>query len=640
MEGAILGYLQFDGSNPMTRTLKRICTTVLLVGFIAGMRVPCLGQLASTHMNLYSGKHTGHETRKGVGPTRWLPRPEYPLSSTDIQLRQAKLDAGNSTEYSSWLEGNHVAKAEGIDPPIGLNWRANETINGTPPDNSIAISNGGIVVSADNNSLDYFNDSGDSLLRVRLDTLLKDTIFSQAPFDPMVEYDFEHDRFFIAFVHGFHSSVSKMVLLVSKTNDPRDGWWEYGFQARDSANSDKWLDYATIGHNRENIFVACLLLRDSTNSLVGNRMTRISIQSVLNGGNPQYAMYYNVRDGNGNIATAISPSSIGQIGDYSGRMFFVSSEGFGGNQVHLYKFHQGGVVDTIESFAVNTSAYSIPLDANQLGSTQLLRTGDCKVRSSFYLNGQVHYVFSSDIGQGFCGISYNRIDVSSMTNTRDTWGLSGTFAYGYPSVASFGTDSTDPSVMICFLRSGQTIYPQVCVVNYDGSWSPNSKIVHNGQGPVDISPGDLERWGDRTGICRRFNALDPGIWLSGHFGAGPAINQYGVDSSWTTWVAEIGDGRTVTSPPQSINPTRRMVIFPNPTQGSVSIELQGEFVRDQHILIMDLAGQVVREISIPVSGKRHFLISLEASDMHLPSGTYFVHHLEYPTLHEKLVVLR
>jgi Secretion system C-terminal sorting domain len=595
------------------------------------------GHVAASYANSYVTSSHTCQASSHAGESRRLPTLPRPITADEHNLDALKEIMGQ--KGLALENGIAASKTNGIDPPIGVNFGANQTITGTPPDNSIAISNAGLIISADNNMLDYFNENGDSLLRVRLDTLLKDTVFSLAPFDPMVEYDFERDRFYLVFGHGFASPVSKLVLLISKTNDPRNGWWEYAIPAIDSINHGIWMDYPVLGHNRENIFVSTMMLQDSTDAFVGNQIMKFDIASGLNGGNLSYQTFYNVKDGNGAVPRVIIPASLGQSGNYSKEMYFVSSEATGGDQVHLYYFHAGVTADTIESYAINTATYSLPLDANQLGSTEMLRTGDCKVRSAIYLNGRVHFVFGFDIGQGYCGINYNILDITSKTNTHYTWGLAGTFDYAYPSVASFGVDSTDASVMICFLRSGTSIYPQVCVVNFDGSWSPNSKIVRNGQGPVDISVSNRERWGDKTGICRRFNGLSPGNWLAGQYGAGPSVNPFGVDSSWSTWVAEIGDGHTVGQDGVTEVVSFSIVVYPNPFSGVVTMAFDGYAPKGHSIEIVDLTSRVLFKMKIPYSQEGKPSLSLDNSQMKLAAGTYFVRIHENPRYYEKVVVL-
>lgn len=300
----------------------------------------------------------------------------------------------------------------------------------------------------------------------------------------------------------------------------------------------------------------------------------MEIATALNGGNLNYETLYNVKDGNGNTPFVIVPASIAQTGTYSKEM---------------------------------------------------------------YLNGKVHFAFDFDIGQGYCGINYNILDVSSHVNSHHSWGLAGTFDYAYPSLASYGVDSTDSSFMVCFVRSGATIYPQVCVVNFDGTWSPNSKIVHNGLGPVDISVTNLERWGDRTGICRRYNAVNPGNWLSGHYGTGPLTNQYGLDSCWSTWVAEIGDGPSIGMEGVAGGEELSMLVYPNPAYDHVTIQLMEYKAKGHSLELVDLTGRVLFRETLPSMLSLNQQVVLYRKHLKLAAGTYFVRIHENPRYHEKVV---
>ena len=50
-----------------------------------------------------------------------------------------------------------------VNPTIGTNFEANSSLVGTPPDNSMAISNGGYIVTANNDGIASYNASGSFL---------------------------------------------------------------------------------------------------------------------------------------------------------------------------------------------------------------------------------------------------------------------------------------------------------------------------------------------------------------------------------------------------------------------------------------------------------------------------------------------
>ena len=104
-------------------------------------------------------------------------------------------------------------------------------------------------------------------------------------------------------------------------------------------------------------------------------------------------------------------------------------------------------------------------------------------------------------------------------------------------MASYASTTTDPSVMITYLRSSSSVFPEVRVANCDATMQWSSGVqVKNGETFVDIISGD-ERWGDYSEMARRHNAPTPTVWLAGCYGA----NISGVmNNTWKTWVAEVG----------------------------------------------------------------------------------------------------
>lgn len=605
-----------------------------------------MGQAASTFHNTDPSGPYVVPAGKPSSPRRPIANEERPFRKDEYELQTLKQriqDALSFAPQQTIMSAKSEGMAAGIDPPIGVNFRGNQTIGGTPPDNSIAISNGGIIVSADNNSVDFYSELGDSLIRIKTDTLYMDSSITSILFDPNVEYDFNTDRFYLSYAHGNTSQLSKIALLVSKTNDPRDGWWEYFIPAIDSLQSGYWMDRPIMGHNNRYLYFGCTTSDDSGLGLVGNRIFQIEISSILSGGPMSYKSWLDVKDGNGLVAFQIMPASAGQVGGYGPDFYFISTERTGGDQVHLYHAFHNGQADTITATAINTSTYSFPLDADQLGFSDKLGTKDCRAQDAMYLNGKIHYVFHFNIGNYYSGISYNQIDLQGLAHTRDTWGLPGTFYYAYPALASYATDSTDESVMISFVRSGATIYPQACVVNYDGGWSPTTKIVKNGNGYVDTQPATVERWGDYTGICKRYNSLSPGVWMAAHYGFGQTPNQYGNSDTWSTWIAEIGDGHSVGQQDGHLSSIAQLLVHPNPVSETFNLTLVAAPAalrgNSLEVVIADLSGKVMFNTNMERNANGTASVSVSVRELGLAPGVYLISSPSRLFRDEKIMVV-
>jgi hypothetical protein len=172
-------------------------------------------------------------------------------------------------------------------------------------------------------------------------------------------------------------------------------------------------------------------------------------------------------------------------------------------------------------------------------------------------------------------IVYEKIDVQTGIKTRATWGFVGNSHYAYPNICSFGKTATDESAMLSFLRAEPTLYPEVCVVNFDGGFSTSSTVVKQGSGYADLLNSTNERWGDYTNIQRKYNTSTfPVAWLVGSYGYGDSTNNYygnanGITNGWNAYIAEIGNIGVGLR--EGYNKTK-IKLFPNPTSDVLYIE--------------------------------------------------------------------
>jgi hypothetical protein len=318
-------------------------------------------------------------------------------------------------------------------------------------------------------------------------------------------------------LHGSTASTSKVIICFSKSNNPQNGWWTYKITGN-PLNNNCWFDYPSVGVSNNEIYVTGNLF--VTNGSFNQSIVYQIPKAAGYAGNNLNWQYWANLSSTPYTATSLVPASYGFQGNYGPGIYFVSSRSSGDNRIRLWDLtNDMGNNPQMNSYTINTTSYSPSADAAQLGSTDKLDNGDCRIQNAFYLNGIVHFVFHSDVGSGWNGINYNRLTVSNATNLSSTFGLVGSYDYSYPAVAPFSTSLSDKSVMIAFLRSSASIYPQVRVINCDNNlqWS-SSTLVKSGETFVNFLSGD-ERWGDYTGISRRHNSSTPKIWLAGCYGA-------------------------------------------------------------------------------------------------------------------------
>jgi hypothetical protein len=521
---------------------------------------------------------------------------------------QAKLDSYQPTE-----EPPNTERA--VHPAIGTNFEANWSLEGTPPDNTLAISNGGYIVTANNDGIEYYTSSGSFLYFDYWPDFFNDNSLTASIFDPKVIYDSGSDRFVLVTLHGSNANTSKVLVCFSKTNNPQDGWWVYALTGN-PLNNNCWFDYPGLGVSNNEIYI-------TGNLFQGNSFNQAVLYQIPKA--PGYAgnsldwQYWSDLINDPYDAFALVPASYGYEGNYGPGIYLVSNESSGSNAIRFWDLtdDMSGVPE-LNTYLISTTVYSPAADALQSGSNDQLDNGDCRIQSAFYLNGIVHFVFHSDIGEGWNGINYNRLNTGSFTNQSAILGLQGSFDYAYPAVVPFSTSQNDKSVMIAFLRSSEDIFPQIRVVNCDNNmqWSP-STLVKEGETFVDFLNDD-ERWGDYTGIARRHNSSGGRIWLAGCYGAD--IPSQSMNNTWKTWVSEVYAGATVGLAEQTA--IRNFSVFPNPAYDMVNILFTTDLVELTTISLYDVEGRMIKVLykDTPRVGENRLTFNKGA----LPAGAYLV----------------
>lgn len=506
----------------------------------------------------------------------------------------------------------------GSDPVIGVGFEANWMQEGSPPDDAMAISNGGKVVTANNDGIEYYNSNGQFLYVSKWADFFNDGTLTGSIYDPRVIYDSGADRFIMVVLHGSTATTSRLLVCFSKSNDPMSGWWYYKLTGN-PLNNNCWFDFPSLGVSTNEIYVSGNLYTSGNNNYNQSVIYQINKTSGFTGQNLNWQYWDKISAGI-EIGFTLVPLSYGHSGNYGPGIYLVSSESGGGNSVKLWDITNDiGGNPELKSYTINTTIpYEPSPDAGQKGSSVGLDNGDCRMQSGFYLNGIAHFVFHSDIGNGWNGIYYSRLNVSDLSIKSSTFGLVGSFDYSYPAVASSSTQVTDASVMIGFLRTSDQIFPEVRVVNCDNDmqWSA-STLVKAGETFIRIFDG-TERWGDYTGISRRQNSASGRIWLSGSYGARISSS---VPNAWKTWVAEVySDQSTSTTQVESINIESK--VYPNPATDRFHVNFELDTKEVVTIQIVDLNGKVVKLLyeDMPKTSKNILSFNKDA----LTAGIYFL----------------
>lgn len=559
------------------------------------------------------------ETNRVSADRNWLPilsskcirKTHNSPEEENIRLIKAEKTHTKLEQYKKNKTGIEKTSATG-GPVIGTNYLGNPNDGHSPMDNSIAISNDGWIVSVANTTIEFDDINGNN------------TYFNTIPLffnfngitvtcDPVVIYDSGADRFIIfAQECSGNSANSYLLIAFSKTNNPNDGFWKYQLTGNPKNNS-KWFDYPKLAVSTNELYISGNLFSNGLNPTFSEA---ILYQIEKNNGYSGANINWQYWTGIGGAPFTLLPVSYGHAGNYGPGCFLVSTRtNTNNNSFNFYDLTDDMAAsnEQLNYYAVPTTPYSPAGDASQFGTSIMLDNGSCRALSGFYLNGIIHFVFHCDVGGGWNGINYNRFDLNAQSNQSSKFGAVGIFDYSYPSVASFASSPSDPSVIINFGSSGPSIYPEVRAVHVDNNlnWS-NTTLVKSSESFVTLTSTVTERWGDYTGIARKHNASIPTVWLNGMYGTSSNL--------WNTWIAE------VFSSPVGINEKKKVTVpskvFPNPIIELFSVEFELEKALELTIYIKDVQGKVVKEL---YKGQGNAGInSFTFNKANLANGTYFL----------------
>lgn len=438
--------------------------------------------------------------------------------------------------------GITAGKTTAVNPVMGTNFAGQLNSGMSPLDNSIAVSDSGYIVSVSNSRIAFYRSNGTSLYNNSLAAFMP---FGGTPVsNPVVLYDTRANRFIMVCQQYPIIDTGKIFICFSQTAIPTGGWWCYALRGN-PAGGGSGFDFPRIAVNDSELFVTGnLYAAPGTSSTYFEKPIIFQMDKLAGySGASMSSIYYPFIFGN---PFSILPVSDGQTSGITTGMKLIATTDTGGSYITTMSITgHWSAFPSISYSSASTSAYRPAADARQLGSSALLDVGDCRALSGFLLDGKIHFTFNTDAGSGYCGINYNRLNVAAGTNVSTTLGATG-FDYAYPSVVSYATTTTNPSVIIGFGRTGSTIYPEIRAVNCDsvGAWSATT-LVKSSVSYAGSTTG-VTRWGNYTGTARRHNSAAPSVWMNGMF-ANTAHN-------WDTWVAEIHDAITTPCVPTTTTP--------------------------------------------------------------------------------------
>jgi hypothetical protein len=475
-------------------------------------------------------------------------------------------------------------------PVVGASFQGNAFNNGTPTDNEVAIANNGQLISVQNSSVFRYNtNSGSTLGVVSLTSFFNPLGVTAGKYDPKVLYDPQANRFILVCLAGSSSSNTHILVGFSNSDSANGTWNLYEFPGN-PFNDTLWTDYPMIAVNNNELFITVNLLHDNQpwqTGFVETIIWQVNKWDGYDGDSLRTELHSGINT-NGRPVRNLCPVEAGGMITSSSGMYFVSDRNLDASNDTIFLVHVSDTANsptqsvTVTMLESNLS-YFAPISADQPGAGGNLQTNDARILGAFMENNLIQFVCSTlDTTTGNTGIYHGVIQNPSASPTITSYIYADTsMDYGYPNIAWAGYNNTDNTSMIIFLHANDSTNPGFSVLQTDaaGDFSPRT-LVKAGLGPVSLISGD-ERWGDYTGIQRRYDAGGT-CWVNGYYGL--------ANGAHATWVAEVGRSGDVSI--QQPDAATEHAVYPNPFAENINITFAITERKHIRFVVYDMQGRM------------------------------------------------
>lgn len=515
-------------------------------------------------------------------------------------------------------------------------FQGNLSGSSTPNDNSLAISNDGYLISAINSTLWFYDTNADTLMRnVTLYHFMQPLNLSGSKYDPKVIYDNEADRFILVYLNGTSSNNSATVTCFSTSGNPMDPWNIYVIPGN-PLNDTSWTDYPAISINKNDFFLTGNLLISGMGvtwqlSFKQTLIWQVDKMSGYNGDAAlNFTMWKDIEYGGRRIRN-LHPVRSGR-GVHDTDQYFISNRNFslGTDSIFLVRISDsqlsGNAQISVEHLTSNKQ-YHLVVDAPQADG-QWLATNDCRVLGAIKEQEIIHFVGNTtDTLSGNSAVYHGRIDLTDRSCTGHIVADS-VLNFGYPNIAYTGVEHGEEECVIVVEYTSPVHNPGVGAFYFDtlGTYHP-LVVLRTGDSTINMLSDQLERWGDYSGIQRKYN--EPcHVWMSATYGTSLRKN-----ATWISRVQVADTCRALPVPPPPPSDTVIYqgpftgVIFPNPAKDMFQFAFTIDQDEQTEISLYDAGGRRVKDLLRDELRAGEYLFSFYTG--YLASGIYI---LEVKTL--------
>lgn len=538
---------------------------------------------------------------------------------------------------------DHVNRNAATAPDIGQSFEGNEAGNSVPMDNSMAISNDGILISTINSNIWMYdvNNNNELLYSASFNSFVNFSLGFPSKYDPKIIYDPIEDRFIFVFLYGNTPAVSKIIVSFSESGNPLGDWSIYELPGNPFDNN-RWTDYPAISQNAEDFFITANLIIPGEpwqTGFDGTIVWQIPKSSGYNGDEELETSLWSAITYDDQLVRNVNPVD-GEMTFDDNNMFFLSNRNFALANDTIFLIEVTNTVTSGEAeltlqALVSSDEYFLAPEARQ-PNDHTFDTNDSRVLGAVLFDNSIQFVQNClDSLTGVTGVYHGIIE--DVYGTPQVSGNIISFPVedidlGYPNISHIGESGGDENTLISFVHSGPNDFAGTSCVLYDEFTDEYSErvVLKEGDDYVDVLFGVYERWGDYSGSQPMYNA--PGtVWIAGSFGTEQQRNG--------TWIAELGvSGQFVGLEDGDNNTGITATPFPNPASNMVSVNLELPKTTLANIYLYNSSGQMVTQLFGDRIKSGRNLLSFDVSS--LSPGQYFVNVTteDGSQLTEKLIV--
>lgn len=434
------------------------------------------------------------------------------LAKNDLKLKSQLKSALNSGQEISLGQDFDLVRYAG-------NGNMYELYGGIPNDNTIAVSNGGIVLASINSFVYAYDLNNDTTIfanqRISLAAMVSGVTGGHY-FDPKIIYDPISDRFILVLLKDSNPATNEIIVCFSTTNNPNDPWNVY-YLPGNPLNNNRWTDFPAIALTKDKLYFTGNLIVPGEpwqTGFDGSIIWEIPIaEGYLGATSLNTELYNDIRHNGSFVRNLHAVQGAEGIAD---KMYFLSNRNFDISNDSIFVLDIEETADSnylyVNVYQSNIS-YGVPPNARQQDTdtsdvTSGLQTNDARVLGAIKFNDEIQFVGNTmNPATGFCGIYHGTISTLSSNPSITASIIGDTIKdFGYPNIAFTGNEVCDKEVIVAFNYSSFNDFPGMAAVycDNDGAYS-KVKVLKEGENFANRLSGTYERWGDYYGLQRMYN---------------------------------------------------------------------------------------------------------------------------------------